>query len=76
MNFTEALEILDAISNPQEIIALKLPADMQERVEWLLENNKTCGLTYQEEAEWQQYEQVEHIVRLAKAKALIQLKNV
>jgi len=49
---------------------------MQERVEWLLENNKTCGLTYQEEAEWQQYEQVEHIVRLAKAKALIQLKNV
>ena len=42
----------------------------QSRVNELLEKNKTVGLTAEENAEMERYMTVEHIVRLAKAKAL------
>jgi hypothetical protein len=46
---------------------------LQQQIEGLLEKSKTVGLTAEEERLWQQYEYVEHLVRIAKAKALIKL---
>ncbi len=41
----------------------------------LLEKNRTNGLTPSEQREWQQYQYVEHLVRLAKANAVRKLKS-
>ena len=40
----------------------------------LLEKNRTTGLTADEEEEWRRYQYLEHLVRLAKAKAALKLQ--
>jgi hypothetical protein len=70
---TDVLEFLANLPTPEEILALK-PSQGLQQVEHLLEKNRTIGLTSQEERLWQQYEDVEHLVRVAKAKALLKLK--
>ncbi len=47
---------------------------MQQQVDELLEKSKTVGLSANEEWLWQQYEYIEHFVRMAKAKAVLKLK--
>ncbi len=37
--------------------------------------NRKEGLTETEEQEWEQYQYLEHLVRIAKAKALLKLRN-
>lgn len=71
---TDVLECLANLPTPEEILALKPSQGLQQQVEHLLEKNRTIGLTSQEERLWQQYEYVEHLVRVAKAKALLKLK--
>ncbi len=71
----EILELLASLPSPQEILALQPSAALQLRVQALLEKNKMEGLTLAEEQEWQQYEYLEHLVRLAKAKALLKQKS-
>ena len=44
------------------------------RISELLRKNRQEGLTPEENAEWQRYETVEHLVRLAKARAAAKLK--
>ncbi|QNP29941.1 MULTISPECIES: hypothetical protein [Cylindrospermopsis] len=48
---------------------------MQTEVEILLEKNRTQSLNNDEQRLWQQYEFIEHLVRLAKAQALLKLKK-
>ena len=75
--FSTVLEVLEVLANlpsPEEILALKPSTALQQQVEQLLEKNKTVGLTPEEERWWQQYEYVEHLVRMAKAKALLNLQ--
>jgi hypothetical protein len=69
----QVLEFLANLPSPEEILALKPSQSLQQHIEALLEKNKTVGLTTEEERLWQQYEYVEHLVRVAKAKALIKL---
>jgi hypothetical protein len=69
----QVLEFLANLPSPEEILALKPSQSLQQQIEALLEKNKTVGLTTEEERLWQQYEYVEHLVRVAKAKALIKL---
>lgn len=71
---SEILEFLAALPTPEEILALKPSDALQETIQNLIEKSKTVGLTAQEEREWQQYEYVEHLVRVAKAKALLKLQ--
>jgi hypothetical protein len=73
---TEVLEFLAQLPSPQEILELRLSESLQAEVEELLEKNRSEGLTQQEQRLWQQYEFVEHLVRMAKARALIKLKDV
>lgn len=69
----EVLEFLAELPAPAEILALRPSAEMQVRVTELLDKNRTVGLTTAEAREWEQYEYLEHLVRVAKAKAYARL---
>ncbi len=70
----EVLEFLAGLPAPEEILALRPAEALQTRISALLEKNRTVGLTPAEELEWEQYQYLEHLVRLAKAKAYLKLK--
>lgn len=72
---SEVLEFLVQLPPPQEILALRLSPQVQAEVDQLLEKNRSVGLTAVEQCLWQQYEYVEHLVRLAKAQALLKLQS-
>jgi hypothetical protein len=40
-----------------------------------LEKNRTTGLLPEEKLEWERYQYVEHLVRLAKARAALRLQG-
>jgi hypothetical protein len=65
----EVLEFLAGLPSPEAIIALRPSEALQERISTLLEKNRNAGLTASESEEWEQYQYLEHLVRLAKAKA-------
>ncbi len=72
---SEVLELLATLPSPEEILALRPSTALQTRVQTLLEKNREEGLSPAEEQEWQQYEYLEHLVRLAKARALLKQKS-
>lgn len=55
-------------------MALRPAHELQQQMDSLLDKQRTVGLNAEEEAQWQQYEYVEHLVRIAKANALLKLK--
>lgn len=69
----EILELLAKLPSAEEIIALRPAKELQQRINQLLEKQSTVGLTMEEEREWQQYEYLEHLVRIAKMNALLKL---
>ena len=71
----EVLELLATLPTPEEILALRPSNALQSRVQALLEKSREEGLTPAEEQEWQQYEYLEHLVRMAKARALLKQKS-
>jgi hypothetical protein len=66
----DVLEFLAGLPDPEAILALRPSRALRGRVQELLEKSRSIGLTAEEEREWQQYEYLEHLVRLAKARAL------
>jgi hypothetical protein len=71
----DVLEMLARLPTPEEILALRPSATLQARIQTLLEKNRTEGLSPVEEQEWEQYQYLEHVVRLAKARAHLRLKT-
>ena len=71
----EVLEFLVTLPSPEEIIALRPSKTLQAEIDNLLEKNKTIGLTSQEEEKWEQYQYLEHLVRMAKGKAYLKLNT-
>ena len=69
----EVLEFLAGLPTPEEILELHPSDALKERVSALLDKNRTEGLTAEEEQEWERYEYIEHLVRIAKAKAYMKL---
>jgi hypothetical protein len=69
------IEVLAGLPTPEQILALRPSETLQSRISALLEKNRTEGLSPAEEQEWTQYEYLEHIVRMAKAKAALKLKT-
>lgn len=69
----EVLELLASLPDPREIMALRSSDAVQAEIEALLEKNRSQGLNAVEQRLWQHYEFVEHLVRLAKAQALLKL---
>ncbi|KYC39129.1 hypothetical protein WA1_34715 [Scytonema hofmannii PCC 7110] len=72
----EVLEFLTSLPTPEAIIALRPSKTLQAQISALLEKNHTVGLTPTEEQLWQGYQYLEHIVRMAKARAFVKLKEV
>ena len=71
---SQVLEKLAELPSPEDVLALRPSPDLQARISELLAKNRSGGLTPQEQAEWQRYELVEHLVRMAKARATAKLK--
>lgn len=69
----EVLELLAGLPSPEEILALRPSPALQDRINALLEKNRTQGLTQTEEQEWERFQYLEHLVRIAKAKAKARL---
>lgn len=69
----EVLEFLAGLPSPEEILALRPSDRLRGRVQELLEKNRQAKLTPEEEEEWERYEYLEHLVRMAKASACLKL---
>ena len=67
------LEALARLPSPEEVMALRPSSALQERFEALLEKNRSAGLSAEERREWEQYQYVEHLVRMAKGRAALKL---
>ena len=70
---SEVLEFLAGLPSPREILDLKPSEGLQRQVQELLEKNRTGTLTAEEERDWERYEFLEHLVRMAKSKASLKL---
>jgi hypothetical protein len=70
LELDDVLETLARLPGPDEVLALRPSHALQARMEALLEKNRTTGLSSAEHQEWQGYQHLEHLVRLAKANAL------
>jgi hypothetical protein len=68
------LEFLATLPNPREILDLRPSEDLQRRLNTLLEKSRAGSLTPAEEAEWDRYEYIEHLVRVAKVSAQSKLR--
>ncbi|MBD1843288.1 hypothetical protein H6F89_07710 [Cyanobacteria bacterium FACHB-63] len=73
--FAEVLEFLANLPTPEEILALRPSETLQTQIDQLAEKHKAEALTPQEQQLWQQYEYLEHLVSMAKAKAYLKLKS-
>lgn len=71
----DVVETLASLPTPEEIMALRPSDALQKRISALLEKNRTDALPPSEEQEWEQYQYLEHLVRLAKATASRKLKE-
>lgn len=69
------LEQLASLPSPEEVLALRPASALRERMDELLEKNGDSGLSLEEQGEWDQYQELEHLVRLAKANALRKLQG-
>ena len=70
---SDVLEAFARLPTPAEVLALRASPALQSRVEELLEKNRAAGLSAEEQREWDRYEYVEHLVRVAKAQAAVKL---
>jgi hypothetical protein len=66
----DLLETLARLPSPEEVLALRPASTLQDRIEQLLEKDRNDGLSSEEQQEWARYEYIEHLIRLAKARAI------
>lgn len=71
----DVLEFLAALPVPEDILALRPSPELQAQIDALRAKQRTTGLTTTEEQLWHRYQYLEHLVRIAKARALLKLKN-
>ena len=74
-NVADVLEFLAGLPSLNEILELRPSEDLQAEISGLLEKNRREGLNETEEELWASYEFIEHLVRIAKSKALAKLKK-
>ena len=65
--YEEIVELLTVEPLPEENINFRPSVAMQERVQELLAKNQSGNLTMDEEAELDEYEHIEHLMRMVKA---------
>ena len=67
--FDEVIDLLTSCPSPQAVIAFKPSAKMQSRASELLEKKRKESLTENEKQELEHFMLIEHLMRLAKARA-------
>jgi hypothetical protein len=67
--YEEVIDFIAAGSSPSKVIAFRPSEAAKERVADLIAREKESGLTPDEISELEHYLQLEHIMRLAKARA-------
>ena len=72
--WSSVLEELAALPSPEDVLALRPSPALQERISALLEKHRTTGLSAEEESDWERLKYLEHLVRLAKARAALKIK--
>ena len=73
--FVEVLEFLANLPNPEEVLALRPSENLQAQIDLLAEKHKAETLTASETLLWKQYEYLEHVVRMAKARAYLKFQE-
>jgi hypothetical protein len=71
----DVLELLAGLPAPEEILSLRPSTRLADRISRLLEKSRAGAMTPSEEEEWERYEYLEHLVRLAKAAAQMKLAS-
>lgn len=71
----DVLEFLAGLPSPEEVLSLRPSWPLQQRIDALVEKSQDEGLTPAEEQDWQQIELLEHLVRVAKARAAQRLNE-
>jgi hypothetical protein len=69
----DLLEELARLPAPEEVLALRPTPALQDRIDALLQKNRSNGLSDDERREWDRYQYLEHLVRIAKAKATLKV---
>ena len=69
----DVLELLAALPTPEEILKLRPSPRLSARVAEIVEKNRTGVMTPRDEEDWERYEYLEHLVRMAKAAAQMKL---
>ena len=72
---TDVLEKLASLPTPEEVLALRPTPILQERLDALLEKNLSNSWSPDDQREWDQYQYLEHLVRLSKASAVRKLQE-
>ena len=67
--YDEIIELFANGTSPQQIVSFKPSLESKKRVQELLQKNKSGSLTSEEEAELDDFGQIEHLMRLVKARA-------
>lgn len=73
--YEEVIEFIAAGTTPQSITTFQPSVTVKERVTDLIHREKTVGLTPDEQEELDHYMHLEHLLRLAKARARQYLTN-
>ena len=71
--FAEVLDFLANLPTPEEILTLRPSSVLQAQIDHLAKKYQDQTLTPAEQKLWQQYEYLEHVIRMAKAKAYLKL---
>ncbi len=73
--YAEFAETLMAGMSPEQVIDLAPSAAAQDRLDSLIYKLKTSELTTEEDQELQQFKEMEHLIRMAKARARRHVQN-
>ena len=73
--YEEIIDFIAAGTTPSRVVAFQPSQAVKDRVADLIHREKTTGLSPEESSELNQYLQLEHLMRLAKARARTHLAN-
>ncbi len=69
----DVLELLAALPSPQQILDLRPSPRLAARISELIDKSRAGEMTTADQEEWERYEYLEHLVRIAKAAAQLKL---
>jgi hypothetical protein len=67
--YFEIIDFIAAGTTPEAVVRFRPSPEAQERVAELIEREKESGLSPEEKAELEHFVELEHILRMAKARA-------